>query len=135
MSTPYQDRPIPAPLKNPENREYFEAAGNGRLLVKHCPDCGKSHHYPRSFCPFCHSPRVEWREASGRGTLYTYTVTRRAGPTPYALAYVTLEEGPTMLTNIVDCDLDSLSVGQAVKVVFKASEDGTAVPMFTPVLS
>ncbi|MDR5804851.1 Zn-ribbon domain-containing OB-fold protein [Caballeronia sp. LZ001] len=135
MSTLYQDRPLSAPLQTPENRPYFEAASAGKLLVRFCLDCGKAHHYPRSFCPLCHSSRVEWKETSGRGTIYTYTVTRRVGPVPYALAYVTLDEGPTMMTNIVDCDLDSLSVGQPVKVTFKASEDGTAIPMFTPILS
>ena len=83
-------------------------------MIKQCAACGKAHHYPRSICPFCFSDRTEWTEASGKGTIYSYSVMRRA-PVPYAIAYVTLPEGPTMLTNIVDCDFDKLKIGQAVK--------------------
>ena len=67
----------------------------------------------------------------GKATIYTYSVMRRA-PVPYCIAYVTLAEGPTMMTNIVDCDLDAVRIGQAVKLVFKPSDGGPPVPMFTP---
>jgi len=56
----------------------------------------------------------------------------RRVPVPYALAYVTLEEGVTMMTNIVDCDLDAIRIGQRVRLVFKPAEGGPPVPMFTP---
>ena len=69
--------------------------------------------------------------ASGRGTIYSYSVMRRV-PVPYAIGYVTLEEGVTMMTNIVDCDLDAIRIGQRVKVVFKPTDGGPPVPMFTP---
>ena len=72
------------------------------------------------------------QQASGNGTIYTYSVMRRA-PVPYAIAYVTLQEGVSMMTNIVDCDLDKIKIGQAVRLVFKPSESGQPVPMFTPV--
>ena len=62
--------------------------------------------------------------------MYSFSVTRASGPIPYAIAYVTLDEGPTMLTNIVDCDLDTIRCGQKVQVTFKPSEDGPAIPMF-----
>jgi uncharacterized protein len=75
---------------------------------------------------------VQLRDASGRGTIYTFSVMRRAKE-PYAIAYVTLAEGPTMMTNIVDCDFDKLSIGQAVSVIFKDTESGPPVPMFRPV--
>ena len=120
-----------APAVTPETQPFWEAATAGRLLVKRCTACGESHHYPRPLCPFCGSDRTEWREASGRGSVYSYSVMRRA-PVPYALAYVTLDEGVTMMTNIVDCDLDAIRIGQSVRVVFKATEDGPPVPMFTP---
>ena len=68
--------------------------------------------------------------ASGRGTVYTFSVTRRAGPIPFAIAYVTLEEGPTMMTNLVDCDLDAVRIGDKVQVVFKPTDGGPPVPMF-----
>ncbi|MFM9990002.1 MAG: Zn-ribbon domain-containing OB-fold protein [Burkholderiaceae bacterium] len=65
--------------------------------------------------------------------MYSLTITRKAGPMAYALAYVTLEEGITLMSNIVDCDLDSLRIGYDVQVVFKNSPSGQAVPMFKPI--
>ena len=129
MST--QTRTIPAPPVNPEVKPFFDAAAQGRLLIKKCAACGELHHYPRALCPFCFSDRTEWMPASGRGTIYSYSVMRRV-PVPFAIAYVTLEEGVTMMTNIVDCDLDAIRIGQPVKVVFKPTEGGPPVPMFTP---
>ena len=70
-------------------------------------------------------------EAKGTGTIYTFSVTRRGAGAPYCIAYVTLDEGPTMMTNIVDTDLDAVRIGQRVRVVFRPSENGTAIPMFT----
>jgi uncharacterized OB-fold protein len=124
-------RAIPAPQPTPETQAFWDAAGQGRLLVKRCAACGERHHYPRPLCPFCFSDRTEWVPASGRGTIYAYSVMRRV-PAPYAIAYVTLEEGVTMMTNIVDCDLDALRIGQPVTVVFKPTDGGPPVPMFTP---
>jgi len=126
-----QQRKIPAPEPNPETQPFWDAAARGRLLVKRCADCGQFHHYPRALCPFCFSERTEWRDASGRGTIYTYSVMRRA-PVPYAIAYVTLEEGVSMMTNIVDCDLNGIRIGQKVKVVFKPTDGGPPMPMFAP---
>ena len=125
-------RKIPAPQPNPETQAYWDAATAGKLLVKRCQACGRTHHYPRSIGPHCFSDRTEWETASGRGTIYSYSVMRRA-KVPYVIAYVTLDEGTTMMTNIVDCDFDKVRIGQKVKVVFKPSEGGPAVPMFTPV--
>ncbi|WP_205520773.1 Zn-ribbon domain-containing OB-fold protein [Propylenella binzhouense] len=125
------DRKIAAPIVNVETEPFWKAAAEGRFLIKRCTDCGKPHWYPRAVCPFCMSAATVWEEASGRGTIYSYSVARRA-PEPYAVAYVTLEEGPTMLTNVVDCDLDALAFGQAVVVTFKPSDGGYPVPMFRP---
>jgi uncharacterized OB-fold protein len=126
-----KERTIPAPPVGPETKAFWDAAAQGKLLLKRCTACGEAHHYPRAICPFCGSERTEWTEASGRGTVYSYSVFRRA-PEPYAIAYVTLVEGPTLMTNIVDCDLDAIHVGQAVRVAFKPTEGGPPVPMFSP---
>ena len=127
-----QERKLPAPQPNIETQAYWDAAKEGKLLVKRCTSCNQAHHYPRALCPFCFSDKTEWIQASGKGTLYSYSVMRRA-PVPYAMAYVTLPEGPTMMTNIVDCDFDKLRIGQAVKLVFKPTEgNGPPMPMFTP---
>ncbi|HEY2539743.1 MAG TPA: OB-fold domain-containing protein, partial [Stellaceae bacterium] len=93
---------------------------------------GKAHYYPRALCPFCFSDQTELQQASGNGVIYTYSVMRRT-PVPYAIGYVTLAEGPTIMTNIVDCDLDQIRIGQPVRLVFKPSDGGPPVPMFTPV--
>lgn len=128
----YQDRIIASPGVTPENQPFWDAAAKGKLLVKHCAACNQYHHYPRSLCPHCFSDKTEWRETKGAGTIYSYSVMRRVAPS-YAMAYVTLEEGVTMMTNIVDCDFDAIKIGQKVKVVFKPSDGGPPVPMFAPV--
>lgn len=130
MPTPYQERKISPPEMNEGDAPYFEAASQGKLLVKYCNDCKRCHHYPRALCPFCFSDQTEWREAKGAGTIYSFSVTRVPGTIPYAIAFVTLEEGPSMMTNIVDCDLDTIRCGQRVTVTFKPTEGGPAVPMF-----
>jgi hypothetical protein len=124
-------RKIPAPIATSETETFWNAAREGRFVVPTCSACGKAHWYPRAICPFCGSDKVQWRNASGRGTIYTFSVMRRAKE-PYAIAYVTLAEGPTMMTNIVDCDFDKLGIGQAVSVIFKDTEGGPPVPMFKP---
>jgi uncharacterized protein len=124
-------RKIPSPIVTVETQPFWTAAREGRFLVPTCTACGKTHWYPRAICPFCASEKIEWRDGSGKGTVYTFTVMRRAKE-PYVIAYVTLAEGPTMMTNIVDCDFDALRIGQSVAVVFKETENGPPVPMFRP---
>jgi uncharacterized OB-fold protein len=129
---PGQERKIPAPQVTPDTRAFWDAAAAGKLMIGKCTACGAVHYYPRAICPFCLSTETRLEQASGEGTIYTYSVMRRA-QIPYAIAYVTLAEGPTMMTNIVDCDLDRIRIGQKVLLVFKPTEGGPPVPMFTPV--
>lgn len=131
MSTPHVDRTLSAPIVDAATEHFWALARQGRLAVRACKDCGKLHWYPRALCPFCMG-ETDWREVGGQGTIYSVSVTRKAGPLPYAIAYVTLDEGVTLLTNIVDCDLDSLRIGQRVKVCFKPAEGDARIPMFTP---
>jgi uncharacterized OB-fold protein len=119
------------PAMNPENRPFWQGAAQGKLLIKHCLACDSSHFYPRVKCPFCRSGNTIWKEAAGKGQVYSYTVMRRAAP-PLCVAYVTLEEGPTIFTNLVDCDLDRLAIGQIVEVTFRSGEDGLTRPVFRP---
>ena len=129
--TAHPARKLPAPIPAPESAEFWKAAAEGRFLIKRCTACGKPHWYPRAICPFCMSDRTEWIEASGRGTIYSHSTMRRA-PVPFTLAYVTLEEGPVMMTNLVDCDFDKLGIGQPVTIRFVPTEGGPPVPCFTP---
>jgi uncharacterized OB-fold protein len=136
MSSPQdkgaQPRRIPAPRVLPESQAYWSAADEGRLLLKQCDDCGEVHHYPRDICPHCLSARTSWVQASGFGRIYSHSTMGR-GEAAYTLALVTLDEGVTLMTNLVDCDPAALAMAQRVRVVFKPSDGGHAVPMFTPV--
>ncbi|MFJ8107350.1 Zn-ribbon domain-containing OB-fold protein [Streptomyces sp. NPDC096132] len=115
-------------------RTYWDAAAEGRLLVRRCGACGRAHHYPREFCPNCWSEDVTWEDASGRATLYTWSVVHRndlppfGSRTPYVAAVVDLAEGPRMSTEVVDVEagaLDRLSAGMALQVDFREG-----VPVF-----
>jgi hypothetical protein len=125
------ERSYPEPSINMETERYWAAARDGVFLLKKCNACGETHFYPRAICPRCLSRDTQWYEASGKGEIYTFSVMRRA-KIPYVIAYVTLEEGVTMMTNIVDCDVDKVAIGQAVEVVFRATEGGQALPVFRP---
>lgn len=120
-----------APQSNIEIQPFWDATAEGKLLLKKCNACGEIHYYPRSICPFCFSDDTVWIEASGKGIIYSYSVIRRA-EVPYVIAYVTLQEGPTMMTNIINCDIDSVRIDMAVTVSFVDTGEGTALPMFTP---
>ena len=132
--------PAPAPFVLPEVKPFWDGTAEGRLLLPRCDDCQVFIWYPRPFCPACASTRVSWVAASGRGTVYSFTVNRRgqadlsaykeAGL--YVLAYVELDEGPRVMTNIVDCDPETVQIGQRVQVVFHDTGQGTALPRFRP---
>ena len=121
----------PSVPPTPGTEPYWEGAKAGKLMLKWCRDCNKPHYYPRSVCPHCMSSNLQWQQAGGTGEIYTYSIMHAARPA-YVIAYVTLAEGVTMMTNIVDCDLDAIRIGQRVKVVFKPTDGGPPVPMFTP---
>lgn len=136
MGTP--TLPTPKPVPNPDTEEFWAATGDGRLLLRRCNACGEAIWYPRPICPFCHSADTAWEAASGRGVIYTFSVVRRArgdwaGVTPYVLAYVELDEGPRLMTNIVDCDVEAIEIGDPVEVVFHDTGEGSALPRFRPV--
>jgi uncharacterized OB-fold protein len=117
------------PAASPEHAAFREAARAGRLVIPVCRACGKAHWYPRVICPFCFRAEIDWKDASGTGVIYSYSVMRRASP-PYAIAYVTLPEGPSLLTSIIDSDFAQLKIGAAVKVVLKEVAEGMFFPFF-----
>lgn len=126
------------PTPDPFTQRWWDAARERRLLVMRCGACGRAHFYPRPFCPFCWSEDVHWEEASGRGTVYTYSVVYQndlppfSSRVPYVAAIVELAEGPRMMTNIVDCDPAALRVGMPVEVTFRDETDEVTLPVFRP---
>jgi uncharacterized OB-fold protein len=121
---------LPSPQPTAETGPYWRAAAEGRLLLRRCRDCGEPHYYPRPNCPFC-SGETDWVDAAGNGEVYSFSVMQRADP-PYVIAYVRLDEGPAMMTNIVDCLADQVRIGMRVRAVYRPTADGTLVPMFAP---
>ncbi len=111
----------------PENAPFWDAAGRGVLLLKTCDDCGRPHWYPRTVCPLCGSTRLQWSESAGRGEIYSFSIVRRAAE-PYVLAFVKLDEGPVVMTNIVDTPHDSLSIGMRTRVIFRPAAEGRLMP-------
>ena len=126
-----EEKIYPSVPPTPGSEPYWEGTKQGKLLLKWCNDCGKPHYYPRGICPHCFSDKLEWREAKGTGEVYTYSI-MHASKQPYVIAYVTLEEGVSMMTNIVDCAHDQVKIGQKVKVVYKPMEGGGKLPCWTP---
>jgi uncharacterized OB-fold protein len=104
---------IASPSVTTETAQFWAKANDGQLTVPQCKSCGKFHWYPRAYCPFCDSDKVELQPAKGTGTIYSYSVARR-GKDSYVIAYVTL------------------AIGQGVRVALVESENGQRVPMFEP---
>ena len=129
--------PAPVPEVNPETAEFWAATARGELLVKQCEDCATLIWYPRSACPECGSLRTRWQPVSGQGRVYSYTVNNRGEGHyrdygPYVLAYVELDEGPRLMTNIVGASGGELAVGLPVEVEFHDTGEGSALPRFRP---
>lgn len=126
------------PTVNRETEPFWEACRRHELLLKRCRECGRFHYYPRAICPHCLSLETEWVKAIGRGRVYTFTVTYQnrhwafKDKTPYVLAYVELEEGVRMMTNIVQCRPEEVHIGMPVEVVFEDLADRIALPKFKP---
>jgi uncharacterized OB-fold protein len=120
---------LSAPSVSVEGKDFWAAAADGRLLLKGCGHCGRLHWYPRAICPFCFADANLWRPASGKGTIYSYSILRQ-GSQSYVIAYVTLAEGPTLLTNILGTALADIAIGKAVELMFVPTEGGPPVPVF-----
>lgn len=119
----------PSPEVAPEAKPYWDAAAEGRLLIKLCGTCGERHFPPRPFCPFCMSDDTDWLPCSGGGAIYSFTVAPRA-PVFQVPAMVALDEGPVMMSAIIDADPAQLSVGARVSVDFAPTAGGQPIPVF-----
>lgn len=134
---PAYSKPLPEP--NAVSQPYWDAARRHRLVLQRSNTTGQHLFYPRAVSPFGPGDELEWVEASGRGTVYTYTVARRptgpqwASDVPYVIAIVALEEGPHMTANIVDCDPDEVSIGMPVVATFVDVTPEVTLVQFRPV--
>lgn len=126
MST-ISDTPIPSPTIAPENKPFWEAANRGELLIKHCRACDRLHWYPRGLCPWCFSADTDWVPSQGRGRIYSFSA---APGSSLIAAYIQLDEGITLLSNIVDAENRAIEIGDRVQLKFCAAENGQQVPMF-----
>jgi len=125
-------KPIPRPT--PTEQPFYDACAAGKLVLQHCQHCGHVLFYPRTHCDACQSDQLAWEDASGAGTIASYTVVRRAVSadfeTPYVIALIDLAEGPRMMSQIIDADPDALAVGLSVKVDFAAWSEDITLPVF-----
>ena len=133
----YPEKPVP--VVNPWARPFWEAAREERLMIQKCDDCERHIFYPRIACPHCFSDKVKWVEASGKGTVYSFTVVMNNAPSafitdiPYVIAVVKLDEGVQMLSNIVGCNPDAVTCDMPVEVTFEKLNDEFTLPKFRPI--
>jgi uncharacterized OB-fold protein len=125
------------PKATPETQHFWDGARAGELRLQRCNACAKAYFPPRPFCPACGSRKVSIFKASGKATLYSYVIHHRPVPgftPPYAIAVVELEEGPRMMTNIVDCPPtpEALELDMKLEVTFAKLDEVTTLPLFRP---
>lgn len=133
-------KPLPQPT--PETQHFWDGCRDGKLLLQRCKDTGKAYFPPRPFNPYTGSRDVEVFEASGKATLFSYVINHRPAKgfedeAPYAIAVVELEEGPRMMTNIVDCAQtpEALVLDMPLEVAFETATDEITLPKFRPAKS
>lgn len=128
----------PIPVVNTWARPFWDAAREERLIIQKCAACGEHIFYPRIACPHCAADDLEWVEASGKGSVYSYTVVENNAPSafiadmPYVVAVIRLEEGVQMLSNVVDCDPHAVTCDMPVEVCFERLDDEFTLPKFRP---
>ncbi|NDZ18847.1 hypothetical protein C7T35_37930 [Variovorax sp. WS11] len=127
---------LPQPEPNGDSRPYWDAAREGRLLIRSCTSCGRMHFMPRHLCPHCWSDVLQWVESRGDGVVHTFSVIHRA-PTPafaagapYVIAMIDLDEGPRMFANVIGESALAVRIGDRVKVTFEDRGDGARLPQF-----
>lgn len=130
------DKLVPTPTA--DTQPYWDGMMAGRLVLQRCADCGRPRHYPRPVCDHCFSMNAEWFEASGRGSVHSWTETHYAfhpgfkGDLPYLLLTVDLDEGVRMQCQARGITLSDLKVGLKVKVGFEKAKDDLTLPVFVP---
>lgn len=128
----------PLPTVSGETKPFWDACRRNILLIQRCNRCQEYQFYPRGICSNCWCEDIRWVTASGKGTVWTFTVTRQnrtpgfEEEVPYVLALVELEEGVKMFTNIIECDPQEVTIGMAVEVTFVQANQQVSIPYFKP---
>jgi uncharacterized protein len=126
------------PVTDTESAPFWEAARRKVFLIRRCNSCGQPHFYPRPFCPTCWSGDLSWEEAHGTGTLYAYSTVYFTDLSPfnerlpYVAAIVELDEGPRLMSNVVECELSELAVGMPLEVTFRQETNTITLPLWRP---
>jgi uncharacterized OB-fold protein len=130
--------PRPMPVPDEASQAFFDAAAEGKLLLKYCNACSRFMNYAAEFCDACMSHDLVWKESSGKGTVYSFVIMHQvihpgfAGVVPYNVAAVELEDGPRLHTNLIDVENDQIQVDMPVEVTFETLENEVTVPKFRP---
>jgi len=138
MSARFFPDSMPLPFADAITLPWWQAASEHRLVVQRCTSCEHTRLPPAPICPECRSADSAWKEVSGRGEVYTYTVVHRpiaAGQQlPYVIAVIALEEagGVRVISNLVDVEPDQLEIGMPVEVVWEDMSADLAIPRFRP---
>jgi uncharacterized OB-fold protein len=129
-------KPVPTPTR--ETQPFWDGCHKHELRIQRCAACGHNQFFPRIYCTKCFGDRVDWIKASGRATVLSFTIVRRppspvfADEVPYVVALVTLDEGPTLMTNIVGCAPEKVAIGMPVEVTFDDWTEEISIPKFRP---
>jgi len=141
-ATPAKPKAEPIrPTINDVNRPFWEACARGELRLQRCTGCGQLRYPAAIVCSECLSGESEWQAVSGRGKVFSFVVFHRAyhpaweGRVPYNVALIELDEGPILLSNVIDVDNDRLEVGLDVRVAFERLDDALSIPVFAPAVS
>lgn len=126
----------PIPIVSTLGQPFWDACAEGRLVVQQCAECERLRHYPQELCPSCHSKDYGWRELSGRGHIYSYTISHRAfhpawkDRVPYAIVTIELDEGVRMVSELMDAAADDARIGRRVEVCFRDIDGFGLAPFF-----
>ena len=128
----------PSPVPDEISAPFFDGARQGRLMLQHCTACDGWSFPVRERCPHCFAAKLEWRAASGKGTLYTFAVMHQvmnpgfASSVPYNVSQVDLDEGVRMVSNVVGIENAALKPGMRLEVVFESHDGTVSIPKFRP---
>jgi uncharacterized OB-fold protein len=137
MSDASKSEPI-RPTINDVNRPFWDACARGELRLQRCRSCGHLRYPAAIVCPACLSAETEWQAVSGRGKVFSFVVFQRAyhpaweGRVPYNVALIELDEGPILLSNVIDVDNARLTVGLDVRIAFRRLDEALSIPVFVP---